>query len=424
MSNIVLVGAQWGDEGKGKIIDFLTDKTDYVVRFQGGSNAGHTVRVGAERFVLHQIPSGIIRRGIVCVIANGVVLDPEELLKEINEIKQRKIRVDGRLFLSDQAHLIMPYHKMFDRLSEQANGSQKIGTTQRGIGPCYADKAARLGIRVGDLAEISVFKARLKHVLEEKNKLLKHVYHEPPLSYSKILKQCLSFRKKLLGYARNTPQLLHDAVQKKKRILLEGAQGTFLDVDHGTYPFVTSSNSSVGGAITGTGLGLHDVHKVMGVVKAYTTRVGEGPFPTEMESEMLKKVRDWGEEFGATTGRPRRCGWFDAVLTRQAVRVNGLDSIAVTKLDVLDNLKEIKVCVAYRYRGKLLTHLPSHVETLKQCRPVYKVTKGWYSPTTSITKFKDLPVRAQQYLRYLEKLVEAPIEIVSVGSSRAQTIVL
>ncbi|MBI4430996.1 MAG: adenylosuccinate synthase [Candidatus Omnitrophica bacterium] len=424
MANIVLVGAQWGDEGKGKIIDFLTEKSDYVVRFQGGSNAGHTVRVGAERFVLHQIPSGIIRNHIICVIANGVVLDPEELIHEIGNLKKRKIRVDGRLFVSDQAHVIMPYHKLFDRLAEQENEKRKIGTTQRGIGPCYADKAARLGIRVGDFLDIPVFKQRLKQVLDAKNKVLKFIYRHPTLSYTDILKRCLAYRKRLLGYTRNTPQLLHDAVHKRKRILLEGAQGTFLDVDHGTYPYVTSSNSSVGGAITGTGMGLRDVHKVIGVVKAYTTRVGEGPFPTEMEPAMLRKVRDWGEEFGATTGRPRRCGWFDAVLTRQAARVNGLDSIAVTKLDVLDNLKEIKICTTYKYHGRTLRDLPSHVEVLKQCRPVFRTVKGWHSSTSQITKFRDLPKLAQQYLRVLEKLVETPIEIVSVGSSRSQTIVL
>jgi len=422
MPNIVLVGAQWGDEGKGKIIDFLTEKSDYVVRFQGGNNAGHTVRVGADKFILHQIPSGIIRKKIRCVIGNGVVLDPEALFSEIEDLRRRKVNVRGRLKISDQAHLIMPYHKLLDQLAERRNGAQKIGTTQRGIGPCYADKAARLGIRVGDLSDVTVFKKRLKEVLSVKNAQIKNIYHGRPFSYNAILKRYLSFRRRLMPFICNTPLLLHEVAKRNKRILLEGAQGTFLDVDHGTYPFVTSSNSSVGGAITGSGLGLHQIDEVIGVVKAYTTRVGEGPLPTELEPRMMEKIRDRGDEYGATTGRPRRCGWFDAVVTRHAVLVNGLDYIAITKLDVLDELPEIKICVAYRYKNKLFKQFPSHVEVLNRCRPVYRTVSGWQAPTSHITRFSKLPKRAQIYLRTLERLLETKIRIVSVGSKRVETI--
>jgi len=425
MRNIVLVGTQWGDEGKGKLIDVLTERCDYVVRFQGGNNAGHTVRVGSQQFILHQIPSGIIRKQVVCVIGNGVVLDPEALFSEIESLRRRNIKVKGRLKISDQAHLIMPYHKLLDKLAETANGAQRIGTTQRGIGPCYTDKAARLGIRVGDLlADVAVFKKRLRQVLTEKNKQITLIHGHVALSYSKLLKQMFSFRRRLKPYACNTPQFLHDAVKRKKSILLEGAQGTFLDIDHGTYPYVTSSNSSAGGAVTGTGLGPREIDEVIGVAKAYTTRVGEGPLPTEFGPKMMQRIRTRGAEYGATTGRPRRCGWFDAVVTRRAVLVNGLDYIAITKLDVLDDLSEIKICVRYRYRGKTSKQFPSNVEVLNKCVPVYKTVRGWCSPTSHITRFKNLPKRAKDYLHVLEDLLEVPIRIVSVGSKRSQTIIV
>ncbi|MBI4971481.1 MAG: adenylosuccinate synthase, partial [Candidatus Omnitrophica bacterium] len=360
MANTVLIGAQWGDEGKGKIIDILTEKSDYIVRYQGGNNAGHTVKYADKSFVLHLIPSGILRPGKKCVIGNGVVLDPEALFEEIEMLRKKGVSVKNRLVISDQTHLILPYHRLLDKLKEESKNSHKIGTTQRGIGPCYEDKMARLGIRVADLSDPKVFVARLKHVLAIKNRILTKIYNHKPLSLNEIVKKYLKYREKLLPFAANTSLILNRAIKQKKAVLFEGAQGTLLDVDHGTYPYVTSSNASAGGALTGTGVGPTQIDEVLGVIKAYTTRVGEGPFPTEFPDDLMKKIRDKGAEYGATTGRPRRCGWFDAVIGNHAVMVNGISKLAVMKLDVLDELKEIKICTGYRYGKSVLRDFPAN----------------------------------------------------------------
>lgn len=422
--NRILIGAQWGDEGKGKIIDVLAQKSDIIVRYQGGNNAGHTVKFDNEKYVLHLIPSGILHPGKVCVIGNGVVLDPEAFFEEVKILEQKKVKVKGRLFISEQAHMLFPYHRLMDQLREEALSGSKsmIGTTKKGIGPCYADKMARTGIRVCDLQNMSYFKERLQHVLEEKNNYLKKIYNHSGLSFQEIYKKFQSLRTKLLEYSLDTPAYLYRASKKGKSILFEGAQGTMLDVDHGTYPFVTSSNASVGGAITGSGVSPTLIDRVIGVVKAYTTRVGEGPFPTQFPADLMKLIQTRGEEFGSTTGRPRRCGWFDGVIARYAVRINGLDELAVMKLDVLSGLKEIKICTAYRLGGKIYEDYPASIETLERSTPIYETMKGWNEDLSNAKKWKDLPVNAQKYLKRLEAICETPIKIVSVGSKRSQTI--
>ncbi len=425
MTNTILIGAQWGDEGKGKIIDILTEQSDYIVRYQGGNNAGHTVKYADKSFILHLIPSGILRPGKKCLIGNGVVLDPEAFFEEIEMLKKKGVSVNGRLFVSEQAHLIFPYHRLLDKLKEESNDSKKIGTTQRGIGPCYEDKMARLGIRVADLVDDpEVFRKRLRHVLAIKNRVLTEIYDHHPLSFDEIERQYLGYRKKLIPYAANTALLLNKAIRNRKKVLFEGAQGTLLDIDHGTYPYVTSSNASAGGALTGTGVGPTQIDEVVGVIKAYTTRVGEGPFPTEFPDDLMRKIRDKGEEYGATTGRPRRCGWFDAVIGRYAVAVNGISRLAVMKLDVLDELKEIKICTGYRYGSKIFKDFPANVEVLKKCVPVYETHKGWLKNITGVKRYQDLPQEAKRYLKRIERLMETPIKIISVGSNRAQTIML
>ncbi|HNV86589.1 MAG TPA: adenylosuccinate synthase [Candidatus Omnitrophota bacterium] len=420
--NTILIGAQWGDEGKGKIIDVLTEKCDYVVRYQGGANAGHTVQFGDQEFVLHLVPSGVLHAGKRCVIGNGVVIDPEALFGEIDALKKRGVRVDGRLFISEQAHLIMPYHKLIDSFQEESRHGRKIGTTKRGIGPCYADKIARLGIRVGDLMDLRIFEDRLRYVLSEKNRVLTRIYGRPALAFGKVYKDFCAWRRRMKPFVVDTIVFLNEAVRQKKKILFEGAQGTLLDVDHGTYPYVTSSNATAGGAITGTGVAPTHIGEIVGVVKAYTTRVGEGPFPTEFGPELMEKIRTKGEEFGATTGRPRRCGWFDAVVVRHAVCVNGLNSIAVTKLDVLDELPVIKIATAYRCGGKIYDHLPSNVRVLEKCRPVYEDHPGWQEDITGVKRYRDLPSNAKKYLARLSRILKTPISIISVGAERTQTI--
>ncbi|MBI4387864.1 MAG: adenylosuccinate synthase [Candidatus Omnitrophica bacterium] len=422
MSNIILIGAQWGDEGKGKIIDLLAEKSDFIVRYQGGNNAGHTVKFADKKFVLHVIPSGILHPGKKCVIGNGVVVDPEALSDEIAMLKKRGVSIAGRLFISEQAHLIMPYHKLIDEYLERVKGKGKIGTTKKGIGPCYADKAARLGIRIVDLMNDRVFRDRLKLVLSEKNAILKKIFREKALSFSKIYKTYSRFRSFFKPLICNTSLLLDAAYRKKKRVLFEGAQGTLLDVDYGTYPYVTSSNASAGGAITGSGVSPARIDRVIGVVKAYTTRVGEGPFPTEFPPDLMDHVRTKGEEFGSTTGRPRRCGWFDAVIARHSVLVNGLSQLAVMKLDVLDELPEIKICVAYRYRGKIYKYFTPDIEVLEHGTPVYETHPGWRCSVEKIRKFSALPKNAKRYLKRLEELLDTKVTIVSVGSHRSQTI--
>lgn len=423
MSNTVLIGAQWGDEGKGKIIDILSEKSDIIVRFQGGNNAGHTVVIGNEEFILHLIPSGILHKGKVCVIGNGVVVDPEALLEEIGALKKRHIDVDSSLIISDQVHVIFPYHKLLDELREQKKSSTKIGTTKRGIGPCYADKASRCGIRMTDLLNPEKFKEKLEFNIDEKNAILRTLYNHSGFSLGDMYHQYIGYGKKMSRYMQNAPLYLNNALQKGKSLLFEGAQGTLLDIDHGTYPFVTSSNATAGGACTGTGVSPINIDNVLGVAKAYTTRVGEGPFPTEFGPELMEKIRKKGKEFGATTGRPRRCGWLDAVILKHAVMINGLTELALTKLDVLDDTDTIKVCTAYKCGGRILKDFPGNMETLAACRPVYEELPGWKSDITSVTEYRRLPVKARKYITYISKLIDRKVTMVSVGSERRQTLI-
>ncbi len=422
MMNMVLVGAQWGDEGKGKIIDILSEKADVIVRFQGGNNAGHTVVIGKEEFILHLIPSGILHKNKICVIGNGVVVDPAALLKEIDGLKKRGIDVDKSLIISDQVHVIFPYHNLLDELREARKGKRKIGTTKRGIGPCYADKASRCGIRLTELMNPGKFKTDLKFNLDEKNAILRKIYNCKGFTLESIYKSYIEYGKKLRKYMRNVPVYLNDAIDNGKKVLFEGAQGTLLDIDHGTYPFVTSSNATAGGACTGTGVSPAKINRVIGVAKAYTTRVGEGPFPTEFGPHLMKVIRERGKEFGATTGRPRRCGWLDAVILKHAVTVNGLTEMAFTKLDVLDNMDKIKVCVAYNYRGKRFNHFPGNMEALLKCKPIYEELPGWKADTSAVTKFKQLPPNAKRYIEYVTKLTGVRITMASVGCERSQTL--
>lgn len=422
MSVVVVVGAQWGDEGKGKIVDLLSSNFNITARYQGGANAGHTVIIGEKKYVLHLIPSGILHPEVTCVIGNGVVIDPKALMEEIHLLEDKGIQVEGRLWISQKAHLIMPYHKLLDSASEEKQGANKIGTTGRGIGPAYVDKANRKGIRIVDLLDREGFEKKLRKNIAEKNELLNKIYGIMPLDVEKIIEEYLDFDKIIDPYIKDVSVLLSDAISAGKSILLEGAQGTLLDVDHGTYPYVTSSNPASGGACTGVGIGPTKIDEVMGVIKAYTTRVGEGPFPTELLDDDGEFLRKEGMEFGATTGRPRRCGWFDAVIARYAVRINGIDALAITKLDVLDKFKSITVCTGYRYKEKVLKEFPTDLRVLQECEPIYETLPGWQSPTTSVTKWEDLPENAQKYLSYLEKITGASAKVVSVGSKRSQTI--
>ncbi len=423
--NRILIGAQWGDEGKGKMIDLLAEDCDIVARFQGGNNAGHTVWVNNRKFVLHLIPSGILHPRKVCVIGNGAVIDPEALFEEIEMLKRNGVSVKGRLFVSSQAHLIFPYHRLLDRLKEErGHRSTRIGTTKKGIGPCYADKAARLGIRVADLLDPEYFRERLKSVLDEKNLTLRKIYRHAGVPFKRVYDEYSRFSRLLRPFVRDTTLYLYEASKKKKRILFEGAQGTLLDVDHGTYPYVTSSNASVGGAISGTGVTPTLIDRVIGVVKAYTTRVGEGPFPTQFPPQLMEHIQKKGEEFGSTTGRPRRCGWFDAVIARHASRINGLDELAVMKLDILSGLEKIKIGVAYRHRGKTYKDYPAETRVLEECSVVYEEHPGWEEDLTGIRRWRDLPVNARRYLKRLEELCGAPIKTLSIGSEREETLFL
>lgn len=419
--NVVLVGTQWGDEGKGKIIDILSGEVDYVVRYQGGNNAGHTVIVNGKEFIFHLIPSGILHEGKVCCIGNGVVIDPVVLLQEINDLSRVGIRIDNRLKISHIAHIIMPYHKILDELRETKRAN-KIGTTGRGIGPCYADKISRCGIRAVDLLNPHVLRDKLQDNLKEKNEIFKKVYRHPGFRFAKIYREYLHYGEFLSKYICNTALLLNDAIDRKKDILFEGAQGTFLDIDFGTYPFVTSSSATSGGACTGSGVSPVKINKIVGVAKAYTTRVGEGPFPTEFPPLFQDFIRKKGHEFGATTGRPRRCGWFDSVMVKEAVLLNGISELAIMKLDILDGLKTIKVCTAYKYKGKTFKEFPCDFDVLKDAKPVYKELPGWKVRVTKIRRYADLPVNAKSYLARIQDLLQVKITIVSVGSSRDDTI--
>lgn len=418
--NIILVGAQWGDEGKGKIIDVLTDKVGVVVRTQGGNNAGHTVFINNEKFVLHLVPSGILRSGKKCVIGNGVVIDPVSLSEEIEGLKKRGVKIDGNLFISETAHIVFPYHRELDSQREVLKGKHKIGTTKRGIGPAYADKVSRTGIRVLDFINEDRFPELLKMRIKENNLILKSLGAKA-LSYKKVYEQYKTAAEYLKPFVTNTVILLHNELKKGSGILFEGAQGTFLDIDHGTYPYVTSSNTTAGGACTGSGIPPTAIDLVVGVMKAYTTRVGEGPLPTE-NPEIADLLHSMGREFGATTGRPRRCGWFDSVATRHAVMINGIDELAVTNLDGLDMLDVIKVCVAYKYGSATYDYVPSDVNILAKVEPVYVEFEGWKKPTTGVARWKDLPANARKYLRAIAELSGARLSIISVGPDRKQTI--
>jgi adenylosuccinate synthase len=422
MANTILVGAQWGDEGKGKIIDVLTEQADVVVRSQGGNNAGHTVYLKGKKYVLHLIPSGILRRKKLCVIGNGVVVDPVSLVKEIDGLAELGVRVEGHLLLSETAHVVLPYHRELDAQRETRKGKNKIGTTKRGIGPAYGDKAARTGLRVIDLIQPERFAALLKLRIRENNEVLR-AWGAPPLSYAQVLKAYAAAGERLRPLVDNTVIRLHAAMRQGKNILFEGAQGTFLDIDHGTYPFVTSSNTTAGGACTGSGVPPNCIDRVVGVLKAYTTRVGEGPLPTE-HAEIADLLHAMGREFGATTGRARRCGWFDAVATRHAAMVNGADDLAVTNLDGLDTLETIQVCVAYRLDRKRYDYIPNDLEVLARCEPVYAEFAGWRQPTHTARSWKQLPLKARTYLKAIAELTGAPLSLVSVGPERAQTILL
>ncbi len=419
--NIVLVGMQWGDEGKGKVIDILSQKVDYIVRYQGGNNAGHTVVVGQRQYIFHLIPSGILHPGKVCCIGNGVVIDPGVLLAELADLRKNGIDFKRRFKISALAHVIMPYHKNLDSLRETKR-KNKIGTTGRGIGPCYADKINRCGIRVTDLLNPAVFKEKLRDNLKEKNEIFKKVYQHPGFSFKDIYSQYLNFGKLFSPYVCNTAALLNQAILDKKDILLEGAQGTFLDIDFGTYPFVTSSSTISGGACIGAGISPDKIDKVIGVCKAYTTRVGEGPFPTEFGVSFSQLMRDRGNEFGATTGRPRRCGWFDALLAKESVMLNGISETAIMKMDVLDGLKEVKICTAYKYKGKVFKEFPSDFEVLNKAVPVYKTMTGWPTQDKKPKSFKQLHPHARDYLLALQDILGAKITMVSVGSSRQESI--
>jgi adenylosuccinate synthase len=422
MSATILVGSQWGDEGKGKIVDILSEKFDIVVRYQGGANAGHTVIIGDKQFILHLIPSGILRENVICVIGNGVVIDPQALLDEISFLEDNGINVDGRLFISQNAHLIMPYHKILDSIGE--SGEHKIGTTGRGIGPCYIDKYGRRGIRIVDLLNKDELERKIRFNLKEKNDLLQNVYHHEGLDVEEILKKYLEFDKSIDKYIKDVPTYLNQALDEGKSILLEGAQGSFLDVDHGTYPFVTSSNPTSGGACTGTGIPPNRIDNVIGIVKAYTTRVGNGPFPTELTDQEGDKLRTIGVEFGATTGRPRRCGWFDAFMVAYSKMINGIESVAITKLDVLSHFDKIKVCVAYEIDGKKLKHFPSSVEQLSKVNPVYEILDGWKEDISKCKTFDELPTKTKDYLNFISSLTGVKIQIISVGAKRQQTILI
>jgi len=425
MANVAIIGAQWGDEGKGKIVDLFTQDADIIVRFQGGNNAGHTLVVDGKKTVLHLVPSGALHADKLCVIGNGVVVDPEILIEEIDALKrQGHLQDDSRLRISEQAHVIMPYHKAIDLARERLRGKGKIGTTGRGIGPAYEDKVARVGIRFIDLLEKDTFRDKLQRNIEEKNFYLKAILQEKALDFNEIHEGYGRYRDRLRGYVADTGLLLDREIRAGKRVLFEGAQGTLLDVDHGTYPYVTSSSTVTGGACSGSGVGPQHIQQIIGISKAYTTRVGSGPFPTEIDGPEGETLRREGAEFGATTGRSRRCGWFDAVGVRHAVRTNGLTGLALTKLDVLSRFEKIPICTGYRYEGKLISDFPASSKVMQGAEPVYEQMSGWDAPLDKVSRFSDLPANAQKYVRRIEEIIRTEIILVSVGPGREQTILL
>jgi adenylosuccinate synthase len=423
LANVVVIGAQWGDEGKGKVTDLLSRSADVVVRYQGGVNAGHTVVVQGQTFKLHLIPSGILYPNTECIIGSGTVIDPQVLIEELDRLENLGISTQN-LYISQTAHVTMPYHRLIDRASEERRGTHKIGTTGRGIGPTYADKSERTGIRVLDLMDPDALRKQLNWTIIHKNVILEKLYELPPLDPEAVIDEYLGYAERLRSHVVDSSLKIYDAIQKRRNILFEGAQGTLLDLDHGTYPYVTSSNPVAGGACVGAGVGPTAIDRVIGVAKAYTTRVGEGPFPTEIDGELGELLCDRGAEFGTTTGRRRRCGWFDAVIGRYAVRINGLDCLAITKLDVLDTLAEIKVCVAYEIDGQRCQEFPSSSRLFSRCRPIYKTLPGWQRSTAHCRSLEDLPKQALDYLKFLAELMSVPIALVSLGASRDQTIIV
>ncbi len=425
MSVVVVVGTQWGDEGKGKIVDLLAEKAHAVVRFQGGNNAGHTLVVNGKKHIFHLIPSGILREGILCIIGNGVVIDPSVLLMEIEKLEASNIKITkDKLLISSHAHVIMPYHSALDNAREAKKGKSKIGTTGKGIGPCYEDKVARNGIRVEDLLDEAVFKEKLKMVLEEKNFILKHYYGQEELSFDKIKSEYLRYGEKLAPFVGDASLKIEELHKNGRNILFEGAQGTYLDVDHGTYPYVTSSNTVAGNACCGAGIGPLVIDQVIGVAKAYTTRVGGGPFPTEIAGELGDYFREKGGEYGSTTGRPRRCGWFDATMVKSAKRLNSLTGLVVTKLDVLTGLETIKIAYKYRYQGEEMDYVPTQAKIFEQCEPVYVELPGWKEDIRDIRNYKKLPENAKRYIETLENFLELPVLMISVGAGRKENIVI
>ncbi len=420
MSTITIIGTQWGDEGKGKITNLLAKKADYIVRYQGGNNAGHTICIDNDKYVFHLLPSGIIEKGCISVLGNGLVIDPSALIEEIKLLKKEKIDITGKLLISENAHIVMPYHKMID--ANRENSKIKIGTTKRGIGPAYEDKYARIGIRVIDYLNNDIFSTLLTNNLNEKKEIIKKY-----TSVNKLKNEIIKTRKIILKefkqYVSNTTILLNKKIKKKKNILFEGAQGIMLDVDFGTYPYVTSSNPSVGGVVNGTGVAPSRIDKVLGIMKAYTTRVGKGPFPTELLNKTGKFLRKEGNEFGATTGRPRRCGWLDLVVVKHSVTINNISSIIMTKADVLNNFKEIDVCYAYKYKNSIIKDFPMDRHIIKNIKPLYKKMKGWQTPTEDIKKYKEFPKELKKYIKYIENYLETPISLVSTGPKRDQSVI-
>ena len=419
----VLVGMQWGDEGKGKIVDLISEDQDIIARYQGGANAGHTVVIDGKQYILHLIPSGILREGKKCIIGPGVVVDPAAFLAEIEELKNAGIDVNGRITISPKAHCILPVNKILDKANEDRKSQKKIGTTGKGIGPTYSDKALRLGIPFAFFLDNTKLEAALAASLERKNSIIENFYHGEPLDIKSVIREAKEVAKDVIPFIEDTSQFLADAISDGKNVLCEGAQGTMLDIDHGTYPYVTSSNTVSGGACTGLGIPPKKIDHVIGVIKAYTTRVGEGPFPTELEDETGNLLQGEGAEFGATTGRARRCGWFDAVVAKYAVRVNGIDEIVLTKLDVLDSFKTLKVCVAYDLDGKRIESIPDNISVLERVKPIYEELDGWDSKTKGATSFDELPQKARDYIAFLEKVSGAPVKIISTGPGREATVI-
>ena len=422
MSTLAIVGSQWGDEGKGKIIDYLANKADFVVRSQGGNNAGHTVVIDDKKYALHLIPSGVLRKGTINVIGNGVVFDAEGFFNEIETLNKDGIDT-SKIFVSDRAHIVFPYHRVIDQLSEQARGSDDIGTTKKGIGPCYMDKLERTGLRVCDMMDESSFEEKLSKQIDRKNEIIVKLYGEKPLDKAEIISKYVDFGKRLKPYVKDTGILVHDAIKADKKVLFEGAQGSLLDVDLGTYPYVTSSHPTSGGFTSGSGIGSGAITQVLGITKAYTTRVGKGPFVTEEDNETGEKIRTLGKEYGTTTGRPRRCGWFDSVVVKYSARINGMTGMSLMLLDVLDSFDTIKFCYAYERNGSIVLDYPASLEFLAECKPVYKEFKGWKSDISNCKSYSELPVECKAYIEEIEKATGVEVNIVSVGPRRDQTII-